>query len=85
MQRVFDYMTKKQEKAEEKAKNAEKDKFYDSSVEKIKKAIYERLDTERNSQPTHNAELYKNPSDDDVIDAEYTIPEEGIDGELKED
>ena len=74
MNRVFEYMTKTQE-AQQAAIEQKQDELYDDSVEKIKRAIYKRLDSERNA--THRtAQDYIDPADTaphDVIDAEYEI------------
>lgn len=74
MNRVFEYMTKTQE-AQQAAIEQKQDELYDDSVEKIKRAIYKRLDSERNA--THRtAQDYIDPADTaphDIIDAEYEV------------
>lgn len=74
MNRVFEYMTKNQE-VQQAAIEQKQDELYDDSVEKIKRAIYKRLDSERNA--THRtAQDYIDPADTaphEIIDIEYEV------------
>lgn len=87
MNRVFEYLTKKQEqnKVENIAGDPEKGEFYDESVEKIKKAIYKKMDADRDKAHRKARDYVSaddiKPADDDIIDAEYTTQEEPNDTE----
>lgn len=63
MNRIFEYMTKQKEDTTTAKQTVDKNEFYDESVEKIKKAIYKKLDEERNAEQR---------TAQDYIDAEYT-------------
>lgn len=69
--RVLEYMVKEQQKANEQI-TEQKDKYYDESIDKIKMAIFHKLDKERNKQK-RTAQDYIDPKDTEVIDAEYSI------------
>lgn len=71
--RVLEYMVKEQQKANEQI-TEQKDKYYDESIDKIKMAIFHKLDKERNKQK-RTAQDYIDPKDTEVIDAEYSINE----------
>lgn len=76
--KVYEYMTKTQE-AHQAAIEQKQDELYDDSVEKIKRAIYKRLDSERNS--THRtAQDYIDPADtmpNEVIEVDYEVSNKG--------
>lgn len=78
MNKVFEYLTKQQEQKSKATKQAEdKGEFYDESIEKIKRSIYQRLDNERNEHHATSAD-FVNP-EDDVIDADYEVSDESND------
>ena len=69
MNKVFEYLTRQQEQRSTSAgiDTPQQDQYYDESVERIKRAIYQRLDEDRNE---HHS------TSQDFIEAEYTVSEE---------
>ena len=79
MNRVFEYMTRRDElKKEQAEKELQKDEWYDDSVEKIKKAIYRKLDNERDSQNRTAQDYIDAEENEEVIDAEIEEIEENV-------
>lgn len=78
MNKVFEYMTRRDElKKEEQKTEQQKDEWYDDSVEKIKKAIYKRLDNDRDAQHrTAQDYIDKDEDEEDIIDVEAEINDE---------
>lgn len=74
MNKVFEIMTKKQEAEKEQKIAEQKDEWYDDSVEKIKKAIYKRMDADRDSQK-RTAQDYVD-KEEVIIDADYIVQDE---------
>lgn len=72
--KLLEYMVKEQQKASEQI-TEQKDKYYDESIDKIKMAIFHKLDKERNKQK-RTAQDYIDPKDTEVIDADYKVNEE---------
>lgn len=72
--RLLEYMVQQQQKANEQIME-QKDKYYDESIDKIKLAIFHKLDKERNKQK-RTAQDYIDPKDTEVINADYTVSEE---------
>lgn len=78
MNKVFEYLTKQQEQKSKATKQAEdRGEFYDESIEKIKRSIYQRLDNERNEHHATSADFVN--QEDDVIDADYEVSNESND------
>lgn len=76
MNRVFEYLTKKQEnKAAKEQSELTKDDEYKESIDKIKTAIYGRLTKERNAHPK---------SAKDFIEVEYETIEETTNEDIQE-
>lgn len=69
MNRVFEYLTKQQNKKDLSSKSEEviEDENYRESIKKIKEAIYDRYEKERNEHPK---------TAKDFIEAEYTVEEQ---------
>ena len=71
MNRVFEIMTQQKQANSSSSEATQKDTKYESELDRIKKAIYNKLDERRNAEGRHTSDLYKNPEpDDEVIDAE---------------
>lgn len=82
MNKVFEYMTRREElKKEQAEKELQKDEWYDDSVEKIKKAIYRKLDSERDAQHRTAQDYIDTEENEEVIDAE--IEETDNDSEVE--
>ena len=76
MNRVFEIMTQ-QKQDKQLTQEQKKDEYYLDSIEKIKKSIYARLDSERNAEGAHTSDRYKNSTtEQDIIEAEYSHTEE---------
>lgn len=76
MNRVFEIMTQ-QKQDKQLTQEQKKDEYYLDSIEKIKKSIYARLDSERNAEGTHTSDKYKNSTiEQDIIEAEYSHTED---------
>lgn len=74
MNRVFEYMTRRDElKKEQAEKELQKDEWYDDSVEKIKKAIFRKLDSERDAQHRTAQDYIDNEETQDIIDIEPEV------------
>lgn len=74
--KVYEMLVKHRETTKEQQPDQQTDEYYDASVEKIKKAIYRKLDNARNAQKK-TAKDFVNPADtlpddSDIIEAEYT-------------
>lgn len=77
--KILEYMVQQQQQISQDGTSQQKDKYYDESIDKIKMAIFHKLDKERNKQK-RTAQDYIDPKDTEVIDAEYSINEEAEDG-----
>jgi hypothetical protein len=81
MNKVFEIMTRQQEQNKTGLSEEQKDEYYDESVNKIKRAIYEKLDKKRNQskhpveETTLEPETDETKDNSDVIDAEYEVKE----------
>lgn len=73
--KILEYMVQQQQQISQDGTSQQKDKYYDESIDKIKMAIFHKLDKERNKQK-RTAQDYIDPKDTEVIDADYTISKE---------
>lgn len=70
--KLLEYMVQQQQQADRAEQSEQKDKYYDSSIDKIKQAIFHKLDKQRN-QTHRTAQDYIDPKDTEVIDADYSM------------